>query len=246
MIGILIVCIIGIIVALAVAVLLLPISISAWVEHIQKQPQRSNYRIAIRWPFSLLGIVIYRDGAERSSQLVFGKKVLHQWTGKKKKHHKEVRSDSREKKERQRGKEENGQEGRKVKTLRDKWAVIRTFEENRGLVSEVLRPIVRFLKRIIRCIRKFRVSGDIEIGVSDPALMGFLYGIFWATVGYKQFLNELKITPNYVDTVLDGWIQFSVFVTLSRIPWALLFLIIALPKRKLWKLEKKRDKLAKS
>ena len=238
MILILVVCIIGIIVALAVAVLFLPVSISVWVEHIQEQPQGllSNYRIAIRWPFSLFGIVIHSGGAGRSSQLVFGKKVLRQWEkGKARKR------ESEKTKKRENGKARKRE--KKKKTAKEKFAGIRTFWENRGLASEVLRPIVRFLKRITRCIRKIRLSGDVEVGVSDPALMGFLYGIFLATVGYRQFLDELKITPNYVDTVFEGWIQFSVIVTLSRIPWALPLLIITLPKRKLWKLRGKWGKV---
>jgi len=228
MIWILVVCVIGIIVAVAAAVLFLPVSISAWVEHIQ---DTTNYRIAIRWPFSLSGVGIYGGVAGRSLQLLFGEKILYKWKRKNSKH-KENRSDFKKIKS----------EKRRKKTAKEKFSGIQTFWENRELASEVLCPFVRFLRQIIRCIKRFRLSGDVEVGFSDPALMGFLYGIFSATVGYSRFFDELKITPNYVDTVYQGWLQFSVILTLSRISWAMLELIITLPKRKLWKLIKSRRK----
>ena len=126
------------------------------------------------------------------------------------------------------------------KKKKSDWTKVQTFWENKGLVKEVLLPFIKFLKRIFHCI-KFRFSGDVELGFSDPALMGFLYGIFWATFSYIKALQELKITPNYVDTVFEGWIQIKVTIALSRVLFALLLLIIALPKIKLWRLKKKLD-----
>lgn len=73
MIGLIFVCIIGTIAALAFAVLFLPISMSAWIEHVQ---DTTNYCIVISWAFSLFGVGIYSDVDGRRLQFLLGGKVL--------------------------------------------------------------------------------------------------------------------------------------------------------------------------
>lgn len=227
--------IIGIIFLILLTVLFLPFSIYIWIEHVK---DKINYRIAIKWPFSLFGVSIYRDKGRKEKQLLLAKKVLRQLKREKRKHKKEPETEKKEKKEEDKETKRKKKKGDKKK--KTDWAKIQAFWENKGLVKEVLFPFTKFLKRIVRCI-KFRLSGDVELGFSDPALVGFLYGIFWAVVSYNSSFHQLKITPNYLDTVFEGWIQIKITITLYRILFVLLLLVIALPKRRLWRLKKKLD-----
>lgn len=180
-----------------------------------------GYRTVLYWPWRIFGIAFGKDSQGQTTQLLLGDRCLYK----------------REKQEKKKKpKEKKKETGKKfgLGLLRD-----------RELLRQLIDTALKFLRDIIRCIRRPQLAGDVEVGFSDPAAMGVISGFIYAISPRGMVLDDLKIRPNYVDTIFAGELDISTGVQPARIIGAFIKLLFRLPKRKLLGILRHRRKTAK-
>lgn len=227
---IILLCLIGFFVILLIALLVLPFSILAKVERLEANV---GYQIAIRYPWKFWGFALGKDAGQWKMRILIGNKSIYEKLKRKKKPKGDkptlIESESISEKGKSGGKKfKQGKPKRKFGDFVQIWELIR----------KNAKPIMQFLKDILRCLKKACIGGDLEIGVSDPALMGMLYGIYWAILWNKQ--QDLKIKPNFVDTTFFGWIEFETYIILLPILYAFIKLAFKVPIIKLIRVVRQR------
>ena len=215
--------IIGVIALLAIASLL-PFSLhvnGARIEQTSLPVSKSfSYRAAFHWPWRTFGVGIRRDIQGHYIQLLCGNKCLYE-----RKKRKKTRKKKEKKKEKSKG---------SFNLLRD-----------RKLLSQLIKAGLKFLRDIFSCLQRPQLAGDIEIGLSDPAAMGVISGLLYAISPKGMMLDDLKIRPNYVDSIFTGEIDFSTGARPARITIALIKLVFCLPIKGLLGLLRHRKKAVK-
>lgn len=216
-------CIIGFLVVLFVALLVLPFSLSIKAERTETTV---GYQIAIRYPWRFLGFGIGRDAGQKKARILLGNKGVYERPGKEEeKKEKGGEPKKKSKKDKPEGKD---------KTKR-KFGDLMQYA---GLMREIARPAIQFLKDILRLLKKARIAGDLEVGISDPALMGMLYGFYWGIPWRKR--HDLKVKPSFVETTFTGWLEVESYVTLISILYAVIKLAFRAPIIKLIRLRRRR------
>jgi len=222
-------CIISLFVILLISLLVLPFSLSIKVERTETTV---GYQIAIRYPWKLIGIGLGRDAGQRKMRILIGNRSVYEPKRREKK-----TSKGKSKKEKKPQKDKKLQKEKKSKKDKPK-RKFGDFMKYSGLIREIARPAIQFLKDILRCLKKARIAGDLEGGISDPALMGILYGVYWAIPWRKQ--HDLKVNPNFVDATFSGWVEIETYVTLLSISYAVIKLAFKVPIIKLIRMRRQK------
>jgi len=195
---------------LLIALLALPFSLFAKVERMEGE---FGYKIAIRYPWKFLGFGIGSGAGQQRMRILIGNRSVY---------------------------EKAKRKGNKLKKDKPK-RKFSDFVQIGKLLRGHIKPIMQFLKDILRYfIKKAHIEGDLEVGVSDPALMGMLYGMYWSVLWNKQ--HSLKINPNFLDATFSGWIEFEVYITLLSILFAVIKLAFKVPIIKIIRMSKQRKK----
>ena len=237
---IILLCIIGFFVILLIVLLVLPFSLVAKVERMEA---KVGYQISIRYPWKFLGFGMGSDAGQRRMRILIGNKSVYEKSkrkGKKKpkksKEDKPISTGDKSVDEKPKDKRKKPKKPKKDKPKRKFGDFVQIWELIRGNA----RPVMQFLKDILRCLKKTRIAGDLEVGISDPALMGMLYGIYWAILWNKQ--HDLKVNPNFIDTTFSGWVEFETYVILLSILCAVIKLAFKVPIIKIIRMSKKRKR----
>jgi len=220
-----------------IALLVFPFSVFAKV---QRMEGRFGYQLAIRYPWKFLGFGIGSGAEQRGMRILLVNKSVYEKSkgkkSKKKSKKDEALSTESVSEEGKPEKKKVKKESKKEKSKRE----FRDFIQLGKLIRGNVKPIIQFLKDILRCFKKARIEGDLEVGVSDPALMGMLYGMYWTVMWNRQ--HKVKIEPNFLDTTFSGWAEFEVYITLLPILFAVIKLAFKVPIIKIIRLSKKRKK----
>ena len=245
-------CIIGFFVILLIALLVLPFSLLAKVERMEA---KVGYQIAIRYPWKFLGFRytfgtqpggfgMGSDAGQRRMRILIGNKSVYEKSKRKgKKPKKKPQKDepisteneniSEKPKGKKRKRSKELKEDKPKRKLSDFWQIW-------DLIRENAKPVMYFLKDILGCFKKARIAGDLEVGISDPALMGMLYGMYWAIPWHKQ--HGLKVNPNFIDATFSGWIEFETYVMLLPILCAVIKLAFKVPIIKIVRMSRQRKR----
>lgn len=88
-----------------------------------------------------------------------------------------------------------------IETMKHYWELINR-EENEG----VLRHVTKYLVKIIRWILPSKLVVDMEIGLDDPAITGYIAGV--ASLVFVISKRNIRVVPNFNDKVIHG--QFNI------------------------------------
>jgi hypothetical protein len=233
-------CIIGFFGILLIALLILPFSIFAKVE---RMGEKFGYQLAIRYPWKSFGFGMDRDAGQQRMRILIGNKSVYEKNkreGKKAKKYKSISAENESvSKEAKREKKKTKKKSKKEKSKTKFSDFVQIWQLLRGNIK----PIIQFLKDILRCFRRARIVGDLEVGISDPALMGMLYGMYWAVLWNKQ--HNLKINPNFLDATFSGWVEFEIYITILPILFAFIKLAFRMPIIKIIRLVRQRKSTKK-
>ena len=226
--------IMGLVVFLAVASML-PFSL-----HVQGEREDSiSYRTSFQWPWRFFGIGIRRDAQGFHIQLLCGNRCLYERKKRKKTKKEEGTKEKKEKeKTQEKHKEEKKAEKKGKKGFFD-------LLRNRDILVQLTRTALRFLRDLLLCLRRPRLSGDVEIGFGDPAAMGIISGFVYAVSSKGMVLGDLRIKPNYVDVIFTGEVDFSTGILPARVVTAFTKLLFRLPIIRLLKFLRRRRKAKK-
>jgi len=223
---------------LLIALLALPFSLFAKVERMEGE---FGYKIAIRYPWKFLGFGIGSGAGQQRMRILIGNRSVYEKAKRKgNKSEKKPKKDEPISTESENVSEKTKRKGNKLKKDKPK-RKFSDFVQIGKLLRGHIKPIMQFLKDILRYfIKKAHIEGDLEVGVSDPALMGMLYGMYWSVLWNKQ--HSLKINPNFLDATFSGWIEFEVYITLLSILFAVIKLAFKVPIIKIIRMSKQRKK----
>ncbi|MBD3184660.1 hypothetical protein GF312_20435 [Candidatus Poribacteria bacterium] len=188
-----------IIIAVLFLASLMPFSVQASGE---RWEENFRYSTFFYWPWRLVGIGVKRDEEGKYTQFLIGNRCITKRETKKKK----------KKKNKEKGKTK-----------------FSDFLKRRTLFTDLIRTALRFLRDLLRSFYGTRVSGQLEVGISDPAAMGMLSGVLYSISPRGVIFGGLKIYPNFIDTVFTGEVNFKTSILPARIYYAILKLIFRLP-----------------
>lgn len=180
-----------------------------------------SYQVSFQWPWRAFGVGVRRSADGRYFQLLWGNRCLYERKRRKKTSEKKTR----EKKEKKPG---------GFNLFRD-----------RKLLSQLIRAGLRFFRDLLSCFRRRRLAGNIEVGIGDPAAMGILSGLVYAVSPNGMALDDLRITPNYMDATFTGEVDFSTAVQPARVIIVFIKSIFYLPIRELLRLFRRTKRAAK-
>jgi len=172
-------------------------------------------RTAFHWPWRALGIGIRFDAYGRHIQLLCGERCQYE------------RRRRRKQRKRRKGREEK-KEGA-FNLLRD-----------RKLLIQLIRSGLRFLRELLSCFQRPQLTGDIEVGVADPAAMGIISGFLYAISPRGMMLDDLRVRPNYIDATFTGELDFSTSAQPARIMVVLVRSLFYFPIKGLLRLLRRR------
>ncbi len=179
-----------------------------------------SYQTAFHWPFKAFGVGIRRDARGRYIQLLCGNRRLYE-------------HEMRKKKDKKRKKEKEKKKKSSFNLLRD-----------RKLLDRLIRSGLRFLSDLLRCFRRPRLAGYVEIGFADPAAMGVLSGFVYAISRRGMVLDDLKIRSNYVDAVFIGEAALSTGARPACVATVLIKALFYFPIRELLRLRKRKKEVS--
>ena len=188
-----------------------------------------GYQTVLYWSWRLLGIGFGKDSHGQTTQLLFANKCIYK----------------RKKLEKLEGEKEKKPKKKKEKSKKKFSEIDFRLLLDRELIKQLISVVLSFLRDIIRCIRRPHLTGDVELGFSDPAAMGVISGFMYAISPKGMVLDDLRIRPNYVDAIFYGELEISTGVQPARVLGAFIKLLFRLPKRKLWRIFRSKKKTAK-
>jgi hypothetical protein len=179
-----------------------------------------SYNVAFHWLWRILGISFSGDTQGRYTKIVWGNRSLYRRkTGRKKRKEREKKKgEKKEKKKKKKG---------AFNPLRD-----------REILKRLIKVVLGFIKDLLSQFRRTSLSGNVEIGFGDPAAMGIVSGFLYAIPPHRMMLDDLRITPNYVDTTFVGEIDFSTSIRPISIAIVLIKWIFHVPVIGLLRLRK--------
>jgi len=113
------------------------------------------------------------------------------------------------------------------------------------LLSRVMSAGLKFLGDSFSCFRNPHLTGEIDLGFGDPALMGIFTGFVYSISPRGMVLDRLVIRPNYVDATFMGEVTFDVSIQLFFIILAFIKLLFRLPIIRLIKLVRRKKSSTK-
>lgn len=100
--------------------------------------------------------------------------------------------------------------------------------------KEIQDLILKLIKRLFKVFIPEQLNLDIEIGLEDPSITGYVLAISSILVLY--FGNNINVRGNFHQEVFNGKLKVKGYFTLGQIIWALLRFTLAKPIRKMiWK-----------
>lgn len=90
-----------------------------------------------------------------------------------------------------------GDKGQSIEQIKELWEFLQ-LEENEG----VLKFITKYVYKLIRWILPRGLNVELELGLEDPALTGYIAGI--ASIAYVLTKRNIHIVPNFEETMIKG------------------------------------------
>lgn len=131
----------------------------------------------------------------------------------------------------------------KIKKIREDIAFYRELllcDDTRGLVDHAFQR----LGRILRSIRPRKLSADILFGTGSPDTTGYALGVYGMLSPHLG--KKVNITPDFTQAILAGEIHAAGHITIFRLLWHVVLILL---DKRLWRLTKKfksRDEAAES
>lgn len=205
----------GLIVLLATASLL---PFSLYIKGVRYES--FSYLTAFHWPWKALGIGIRRDAHGHYIQLLCGDRCLYE-----RKRRRKPRKKCREREKKKEG-------------------AFNLLRDGRFLI-QLIRSGLRLLRELLSCFQRPQLTGDIEVGVADPAAMGIISGFLYAISPRGMMLDDLRIRPNYIDATFTGKMDFSTSAQPARIIVVFVRSLFYFPIRGLLRLLRRRRRTAR-
>lgn len=108
---------------------------------------------------------------------------------------KKKKTGNNEKKKKKKKKKTEGSSG--LDQVKDIWATIKA-PENEG----VLKHVTKYLLKTLKWILPREIYIDLEVGLEDPALTGYIAGV--ASVVYLMTKKHIHVIPNFNESVIKG------------------------------------------
>ena len=221
---------------LLIIISLLPITFRAAFSLLEN---RRSYTVSLHWVWQAFGVAVQKDSQGFCVKVLFGNRSIFEKRKASRKSKANKRSTRKGEEEQEKTGKTKGKKKRKTASERQ-WKIIDLLYE-RQLLRQCIDAALSFMGDMRSGIRHLHLSGELEIGFSDPFLMGILVGFLYAISPAGMMLDRLRIIPNYVDDVLTGETSLSVSILPASIGVATMKLIFRLPKRYLLKLRKRRS-----
>ena len=110
-----------------------------------------------------------------------------------------------------------------------KWGGFVTDPATQNAIRELLKRLIILLKHIW----PKKISGWVEFGIEDSAVMGYVMAVVSAL--YPLYCDKVTVSPDFVEERMEGQLSAEGRIRVGTVVWQLLLTILNKDVRDTWK-----------